>query len=108
MQAAEIVERSGLREGEGKGVVGIKWLRPEGLVLVDDVVRDIVVVDPLDRRTDRYRQRFWPEQEVLDDDRIGVLRRSDVEGHRSADGQSQNRGGDRALARDERLNRQAK
>ena len=50
MQAAEIIVAAGIGECEGKRVVSLQRLRPEGLVLVDDIVRNVVMIDPLDRR----------------------------------------------------------
>src|SRR5271167_1988596 len=38
MQAAEVVVGAGAGEGEGVRIVGVQRLRPEELVLVDDVV----------------------------------------------------------------------
>src|ERR1700722_7974285 len=76
MQTAEIVERSGACERVGIGVVGIERRRPEQLVLVGHGVRDVVVIDPLDRGSHRDRQFLRPELEIVDRDHVRFLRRS--------------------------------
>src|SRR3954451_8791946 len=76
MQAAEIVEGAGAGEGIGKRIVRIQRLRAEYLVLVDYGMRDIVVIDPLYRRTRGNRQFRGREGEIVDGDHVrGILRR---------------------------------
>jgi hypothetical protein len=50
MQAAEIIKGPGTGERVGKRVVSIERLGSETLVLVDNSVRDVVVIDPFYRR----------------------------------------------------------
>src|SRR5713101_4990606 len=75
MQAAEIVERTGAGERKRIGVVGVERLRPEGRLLLDYRVRNVVVIDPLDRGSDSDRQFLGREGEIVDRDLVGVLRR---------------------------------
>src|SRR6266576_5632905 len=56
MQTAEIVERAGASERKGIRVVGVEHLRPKGRLLLDDRVRNVVVIDPLDRGSHSNRQ----------------------------------------------------
>src|ERR1700730_224337 len=76
MQATEVVEGTGAGEREAKRTVSIRRLRSEYLVLVDHRMRDIVVIDPLHRRSHRNRQFRGREGEIVDSDHIGcILRR---------------------------------
>src|SRR6266404_890831 len=51
MQSTEVTEGADAGERIGKRIVSIERLRPEGLVLIDHQMRDIVMVDPLHRRS---------------------------------------------------------
>src|SRR5882757_7772495 len=76
MQTAEIVERAGAGERKRIRVVGVERLRPECLVLVGYRVRNVVVIDPLDRGSYRNRQLLGREREIVDRDYVrGILRR---------------------------------
>src|SRR5579862_3897857 len=73
MQAAKVVVGAGAGEREGIRILSIERLRPEDLVLVDHVVWDVVVVDPLHGRAHRDRQFRSGEGEVVDGDDIFLL-----------------------------------
>src|SRR4029077_18692452 len=65
MQAAEIIVGAGIGECEGKRVVILKRRRPAALVLVDDIVRNVVMIVPLDRRPCGNSQSRRTEGEVI-------------------------------------------
>jgi hypothetical protein len=73
MQATEIAERAGAAEGEGKRIVGIERFRSEGFIFIDHCVRDVVVIEPFDRRSDWDRQFFRREFETVDGHGIGLF-----------------------------------
>ena len=76
MQTAEILEGAGASERKGIRVVGVERVRSEYLVLIDHQMRDIVVVDPLHRRSHRNRQFRGREGEIIDRDHVrGILGR---------------------------------
>src|ERR1700732_4800478 len=52
MQTAEIVEGAGAAERKRIRVVGVERLRPKSRLLLDHRVRNVVVIDPLDRGAD--------------------------------------------------------
>src|SRR5712671_1098679 len=89
MQAAEIIERAGTGERKGIRIVSIERLRPEGLVLVDHRVRYVVMIDPLHRRSYRYRQLRWGKGEVVDRNDICLLGRERPERQGRADDRTQ-------------------
>src|SRR6516164_10936437 len=63
MQAAEIIVGAGAGERKRKRVVSVQRLRPEGLVLVDHAVRDVVVIDELHRGPNGNRELWRVEDE---------------------------------------------
>src|SRR3981081_4785184 len=74
MQTAEIVERAGASERKGIRVVGVERLRPKGRLLLDHRVRNVVVIDPLDRGSHSNRQFLGREREIVDGDHVrGIL-----------------------------------
>lgn len=75
MQATEVFEGTGAGERERKRIVSIERLRSEYLVLVDHRMRDIVVIDPLHRRSHRNRQLRGREGEIVDSDYAGAILR---------------------------------
>ncbi len=76
MQTAEIIESSGISECKGIRVVSVERLRPKYLVLIDHRVRNVVVIDPLDRRSHGNRQFRGREGEIVDRDHVrGIPRR---------------------------------
>jgi hypothetical protein len=76
MQTAEILEGAGASERKGIRVVGVERVRSEYLVLINHQMRDIVVVDPLHRRSHRNRQFGGREGEIIDRDHVrGILGR---------------------------------
>src|SRR6202020_2920223 len=85
MQAAEIFERAGTGEGVGKRVVSVERLRAEGLVLVDHIGGDVVVIDPLHCRSHGNRQFRGGEGEVVDRNDIFLLRCDRAERQQRAD-----------------------
>src|SRR6266404_1740637 len=87
MQTAEIVERTGASEGKRIGVVGVERLRPKGRLLLDYRMRNVVVIDPLDRGSHGNRQFLGREREIVDRDHVrGILRRYRTKReHRSGD-----------------------
>src|ERR1700676_2495096 len=66
MEAAEIVERAGTGERKGIRVVSVERLRPKGLILVDYIVRNVVLIDPFHRRSNGDGQLRRGEGEVVD------------------------------------------
>src|SRR6266851_8514223 len=75
MQTTEIVEGAGAGERRGIRVVSVERLRPEYLVLIDHRVRNVVVIDPLHRRSHGNRQFRGREGEIMDRDPVrGILR----------------------------------
>ncbi len=85
MQTAEIVERAGAGERKGIRVIGVERLGSKGCFLLDYRMRNVVMIDPLHRRSHRHRQLLGREREVIDGDHVrGVLRRYRTERqHRS-------------------------
>src|SRR5216683_2321228 len=76
MQTTEIVEGAGAGERRGIRVVSVERLRPEYLVLIDHRVRNVVVIDPLHRRSHGNRQIRGREGEIMDRDHVrGILGR---------------------------------
>jgi hypothetical protein len=74
MQTTEIVEGASAGERIGKRIVSIERLRPERFVLANYQMRDIVVVDPLHRRSHRNRQFPGREGKIIDRDHVrGIL-----------------------------------
>jgi hypothetical protein len=65
MQAAEIIKGPGTGERVGKRVVSIERLGSETLVLVDNSVRDVVVIDPFYRHSRCNRQLGGGEGKVV-------------------------------------------
>src|ERR1700691_1859192 len=104
MQPAEVAERAGTGERVGIRVVRIEWLRPEGLVIFDHGVGNVVVIDELDRRSHRDRQFPRPEREVVDRDNIRILRvflcRERTERHHRSDDGAQQHGNHQGAAGD--------
>src|ERR1700736_854848 len=75
MQTTEIIEGAGAGERKRIRVVGVERLRPKGGLLLDQRVRNVVVIDPLDRRSHSDRQFLRREREILDGDHVrGILR----------------------------------
>ena len=76
MQTTEIIEGAGAGERKRIRVVGVERLRPKGGLLLDQRVRNVVVIDPLDRRSHSDRQFLGGEREIVDRDHVrGILRR---------------------------------
>src|SRR3984957_20985251 len=73
MQAAEVIVRAGTGERKGIRIVSVERLRSEGLVLVDHIMRNVVVIDPFHRRSDRNRQLRWTEGEVVNRHLVWLL-----------------------------------
>src|ERR1700676_2283062 len=89
MQAAEIVERAGTGERKGIRVVSVERLRPKGLILVDYIVRNVVVIDPFHRCSNGDGQLRRGEGEVVDRNDIFLLRRDRAERQQRTDGRTQ-------------------
>src|SRR3984957_4790159 len=100
MQTAEIIERTGRGERVGIRVVSVERLRAEGKFLLYHRVRNVVVIDELDRRSHSDRQFLRREREVVERDNVRVLRRDRAERqHRSDDG-TQKDGNDQGATED--------
>src|SRR5579863_5522241 len=100
MQAAEIIESAGTGERKGVRIVSIERLRSEGLVLIDHIMRDVVVIDPFHRRSDRNRQLRWTEGEVVNRHLVWLLCRDRSERQqRAGDRTEEHRSNDGATGR---------
>src|SRR6266404_6562326 len=93
MQTAEIVERTGASEGKRIGVVGVERLRPKGRLLLDYRMRNVVVIDPLDRGSHSDRQFLGRKGEIVDGDLVYILHRAILRRYRT---KRQHRSDDRA------------
>src|SRR5260370_39121821 len=97
MKAAEIVQRAGASESKRIRVVGVERLRPKGRLLLDHRMRNVVVIDPLDRRSHGNRKFLGREREIVDRDHVrGILRRYRTKRQYRADDRAQEQRNDQA------------